>query len=175
MHQYIPDHLQHNAYCDGGCIVKNPSSLGGSWAWCLVDQKGEILEYDSGIIKPQDFGLDKITNNLAELYAALQAIDAQPKGWHGLLYSDSLVTIYRLSSSIRFNGIPKLLREKCLNLRRNKLWTPMHIAGHPTKADLEAGYNVKGLPVSIHNQWCDTECRRQANLFMKRLKRKRAS
>lgn len=29
-------------YCDGGVILKNPSEVGGTWAWCAVDAEGQI-------------------------------------------------------------------------------------------------------------------------------------
>ena len=100
-------------YCDGGVISKNPSPLGGTWCWVLVsyenDPEGERVDFDCGLILPSDVGLEKITNNLTELYAAHQALVYMPKGFTGLFYTDSKVTWHRITSSYSFNGIPDRL------------------------------------------------------------------
>ena len=165
----MPDHLTYDVYCDGGVIGRNPSAYGGTWAWTLVNSAGKRLECDSGVVEPKTWGLQKITNNFTELYAALQALQAMPKGWQGFLWTDSRITYYRLTSSNKFNGIPEDLQQLCIKLRMIRTWTIMHLGGHPTRSDLEVGYDERGLPVSIYNVWCDKECKRQAKLFLGRL------
>ncbi len=39
-------------YTDGGVIGQNPSLVGGTWAWCLVDASGEMRRHAFGRITP---------------------------------------------------------------------------------------------------------------------------
>lgn len=165
---HVPDHLQYDLYTDGGCIKTNPSALGGTWAWTLVDRRGNRVECDSGVIVPQDFDVAKITNNQMELYAAVMGLEAMRAGWCGMLYTDSQVTLYRLTVSYKFNGISSDLKQRCLRLRANKLWTPLLCGGHPTKQALADGYDHRGYPVHLANVWCDDECKRNAHKFLSR-------
>lgn len=161
---------QTDLYTDGGVIGRNPSSLGGTWAWCLVDTtKNKRLAFDSGVITPQDIGLPVVTNNLTELFAALQgllAIEAREPLWQGFLWSDSIITLRRLTFSSRFKGVPGGLKQLCLKIRRNKRWTPLLCKGHPTKSDLEVGYSKRGRPVSKHNVFVDKCCNKLAKKFL---------
>jgi hypothetical protein len=112
--------------------------------------------------------LPTITNNLTELLAVVKGLEAMARGWQGILYSDSKVTWWRLTTSSKFNNIPSELSKKCLALRRNKLWTPILCGGHPKPADLEVGYDHRGLPVFTHNVWCDKRCTELAKRFKER-------
>lgn len=156
-------------FCDGGCIVKNPSIYGGTWCYVLVEDNKSISTA-SGIILPNDVGLPAITNNLSELFAALKGLAAAPTGWQGALYTDSLITLRRITTGEKFNGIPQKLREKTLELRRGRKWQGILLSGHPTKAQLEIGIGRKGRPVSKWNVYCDQECKRLATEFMKGFK-----
>ena len=162
----VPDHLTFDLYCDGGCILKNPSPLGGTWAWCAVDKAGRRLDCGSGVIDPKDVGYPAVTNNVSELYAALQALESAPTGWSGILYTDSKVTLYRLTTSNKFTKVPRELIDKCLHLRRWRQWSVILLGGHPSKSDLEVGFDHRGLPVSRHNRWCDERCRLMAQRFL---------
>ena len=166
MANLVPEHLTYDFYTDGGCIKKNPSALGGTWSWCLVDKNGKRLDCAAGIITPKDIGLPTVSNNVAELYATLMALESAPKGWAGILYTDSKVTLLRLTTSDKFNGVPLVLRDKCLRLRRWRQWSVVLLGGHPSKSDLEVGYDHRGLPVSRHNQFCDDRCRSMAERFL---------
>lgn len=169
MTKFIPEHLQYDVYCDGGVIVSNPSPYGGTFAWCVVNKTGKRVQCDSGVIEPKDIGMPKVTNNFSELYATIHALEAMPTGWAGILWTDSLITYRRLNHSPKFKNIPDWLRNKCLQLRHNKLWTVMHCGGHPTASDLEVGYDERGLPVNKFNVWCDARCREEADKFMSKL------
>lgn len=165
----IPDNLQYDLWTDGGTLGRNPSPIGGVWAWTLVNERGVKLECDSGGFEPKALDMPTLSNNVMELYAALRGLVEMPQGWAGFLYTDSKITWYRLASSDSFKGVPPKLKDMCLQLRARKMWTPLLVAGHPTKEDLLVGYNRKGLKASTHNQWCDHECRRQAAILWKKI------
>lgn len=166
--QPLPDNIYHHLYVDGGCVGRNPSPHGGTFAWCVVNRDGKRLRYGSGLILPRDIGMAKVSNNVAELWAAVEGLLAMPSGWAGLLWTDSKVTWWRLTTSIKFNGIPRDLKLRCLRLRTNRAWTPMLLGGHPKISDLEVGYDRRGIPVSRHNCFCDERCRREALRYLRR-------
>lgn len=158
--------MNTSLYTDGGCIGRNPSSLGGTWAWCLVDENGKLLEHESGIVEPSNIGLLTVTNNLTELLAAVKGLSVMPAKWSGIIYTDSLVTLRRITKSQKFNGIPNWLRKETLDLRKNRQWKVILVGGHPSKADLIRGKRKKnGLIVSQWNVFCDKECNRLARKF----------
>ncbi len=153
-------------YTDGGVIQKNPSPYGGTWAWCLVEDNS-IVHQDSGIIQPIDLGLEKISNNVSELYAAMRGLSFLPTEWNGTIHIDSEVTLWRITTSNSFNNVPIFIRDKVLELRAGKFWKVILLGGHPTKAELKQGYRKRNnLPVSKWNQWCDQECTRLAEQFL---------
>jgi ribonuclease HI len=153
-------------YCDGGCITRNPSPVGVTWAYCYVNAAGERIASAGGIIPaPPDRPL---TNNLAEYAAAIKALEALPARWSGPLYSDSQVTLGRLCWGWATRGLPPgWIGRAQVALARLGPITPVLLQGHPTKDDLQAGVGAKrGLPVSVHNCWCDEECTRQARAYL---------
>ncbi len=158
-----------NLYADGGVIRSNPSPYGGTFAWLLVDENDKRISCDSGVIEPKNVGMLKITNNLSELWAAISALEAMPPNWAGTIWSDSKITCYRLTTSDKFNGIPRDLKYKCLRLRRWAKWKVRHLGGHPTKRELLAGVDGRGLVVSKYNCWCDLRCGEEALRFLRRL------
>ncbi len=119
-------------FCDGGCIGRNPSTIGGTWAWCLISPQDELLEQSSGIITPEKAKMPKITNNLTELLAAVEALSSVVSQWDGTIYTDSKVTYHRLHGSSAFTGIPLWLRQKTENLRRGRRWKVQLLGGHPS-------------------------------------------
>jgi ribonuclease HI len=153
-------------YTDGGVIGKNPSPLGGTWCFCVV-QEGEILWQGSDIITPDIFKIKTISNNFSELYAAVMGLSSLPIGWEGTLYSDSLITIHRVTNSVKFNGIPNSLRLKTLDLRRNRKYKTVLLGGHPNKLELDSGFRKDGKPVSKWNVLCDKTCTKLAKGFPK--------
>lgn len=148
-------------YTDGGVIGKNPSTIGGTWAWCGVDENGEQVIHRGGVVpcvgKP-------ITNNHTEQIAITLALEAMPDGWSGTVYSDSQVALGRVFKGWKEKNLPRNISERSTAaVKRLGKITPVLLQGHPTKADLLAGVGAKrGLPVSVHNQWCDEECGRQS-------------
>lgn len=153
-------------YTDGGCIGPNPSPIGGTWAWCAVDSTGVRVQTRSGVV-PAGSDL-RGTNNVAEYYAVLQALEFQPRGWTGTLYSDSAVTLGRIFGDWATAGIPAAWVARA-SAARGRLGpvTGVLVKGHPTKKDLAAKKSLRtGRPVSIHNQWCDQACRAAGHAYL---------
>lgn len=166
------DPLAFNLFVDGGVLGRNPSLHGGTYGWVLVNTQGKRVEYDSGVITPESVGKQKVTNNLSELFAALAALEyvlANWPGYQGCLWTDSIITCRRLTNSVRFNGIPRAMELRCLKLRRNRLWLPQHLGGHPNKKELALGYDSRGLPVSIHNVFVDKLCQNESARYFRRM------
>ena len=161
--------LPHKIYVDGGVIGRNPSALGGTWAWVWVDKKDRELRHDSGIITPKQAKLDKITNNYTELYAALEGLASVGNYWDGIIYTDSLITLRRITYSMSFKNIPNSLKEKALELRKDREWDCILVKGHPTKKDLLRGTCPKGTLVSRWNVFCDRKCKHLAREFKENL------
>ncbi len=59
-------------FCDGGVIQKNPSPLGGTYAYCLVEQDKRVWER-AGVIGTDESGTPAVTNNLTEMLAVFSA------------------------------------------------------------------------------------------------------
>jgi ribonuclease HI len=156
-------------YADGGVIKKNPSPIGGTWAWCGVTV-GECRIIQRGGFIPAPEGR-LITNNHTEFIAATLALEAMPEGWSGVLCSDSQITLGRLFERWRIANLPRNVYMRGISaLKKLGDVKPLLLQGHPTKKDLERGIGAKrGYPVSIHNVWCDKECGRQAELYLRQL------
>lgn len=145
-------------YTDGGLVLKNPSPVGGSWAYRLVDSidrlGGNVVkEFSGGRIQPE------ITNNTTEFIAAVLAFRQLPEGWSGLWLPDSEVTVTRLL----YGGKGKGLSEDQIKWGRETMERMGKIevqllGGHPTRKALASGFRADGKPVSIHNVWCDKAC-----------------
>lgn len=148
-------------YTDGGVIGQNPSTLGGTWAYCLVDATGQRITCDSGIITPAEAQLPAVTNNLTELLAIVKGREALPYAWTGTIHSDSWVSLQRVFLAAKLKNVPPWLVTRLQKLQRDGWFTGCHwmlLDGHPTKAQLAAGVGKRGAPVSIHNVWCDQAC-----------------
>lgn len=147
-------------YADGGVVSKNPSSIGGTWAWCHVDERGQRVNEDSGYISAADNG-QPVSNNVTELLALLNGIDALPAGWIGTVYSDSLISLGRVFQSWKLHNCPAWLLQRMGEvLRRHDVarMTYVLLDGHLTKEQLATGKGKRGNPVSEHNVWCDEAC-----------------
>lgn len=160
-------------FTDGGVIGKNPSEVGGTWAFCHVGADGKRLRDGCGVVQPSDVGLPAVTNNLTELLAAVLALEGLPEEWEGTFHTDSLVTLYRVRGYQRgekpskFNGIPDSIRSRLESaVDRLGRFTCMLLGGHPSKKDLARGSRADGTPVSIHNVYCDQICSTQARKFL---------
>jgi ribonuclease HI len=140
-------------YCDGGTIGRNPSKIGGTWAWCKV------------VITPEDADTANITNNFTELYAAIRALESENTKKVSL-FTDSNITKLRLTTSNKFANIPKWMINRAKELRKIGNYEVTLLGGHPTKKELITGRKKKnGLPVSKFNCLCDEECNKLAKIF----------
>ncbi len=149
-------------YCDGGLIGSNPSTIGGTWAWCHVDKHGKRIAKKSGVLLPQP-GFT-CSNNDTELEAALRGLEALTGPVKVLtLFTDSWVTICRLVNN--GSGLVNEIQER---IRKAKAHWPLELVllgGHPTKKELKVGRRKDGKPVSVHNVWCDKACTRRADEY----------
>lgn len=155
-------------YTDGGVILKNPSTIGGTWAWCAVDARGNRVIERGGAVPARDG--QPITNNHMEQIALTLALEAMPDGWSGTVYSDSMIALGRVFKGWRLKNLPANVakRSAAAVARLGHIETVL-LQGHPTKADLACGMGKKrNLPVSIHNVWCDAECGLQAKAFLEK-------
>lgn len=146
-------------FADGGVISKNPSQIGGTWAWCGIDADGNrIVERAGAVAAPAS---RPITNNHTEQIAITLALEAVPEGWNGIVHSDSMIALGRVFKGWREANLPQNISHRSTNaVRRLGSIKTVLLQGHPTKKDLEAGIGAKrNLPVSIHNVWCDKACR----------------
>ena len=157
--------MNASLYVDGGVCGRNPSKIGGTWAWILVED-AILVKQASGIVTPEDIGVAAVTNNQTELLAAVRALDAAGKEWQGILWTDSQVTKYRLEDSKSFEGVPSWLRLWTLAIRRQpRRYRIKLLGGHPSLQELEQGCRRDGTPVSKWNVFCDEECQRLAKSF----------
>ena len=163
------------AFANGGGISRNPSPIGGTYAWTHVDAAGNRIHTGSGLVLPDltadDLAItdayncpyDEVTNNLTEFIALTSALLALPEHWSGPVHSDSQVTLGRLFWGWKIPRIPVdwIVRASDALARLDTL-TPVLLDGHPTRTQLAAGRGKRGHPVSEHQVWCDVECRRVA-------------
>lgn len=159
-------------YADGGVIKKNPSTIGGTWAWCGVNAAGERVIEKSGVVEATE--KRAVSNNHTEQIAITKALEAMPDGWSGIVYSDSQIALGRVFKGWRENNLPKNIsvRSKKAVLRLGHIETVL-LQGHPTKEDLKNGIGKKrGFPVSIHNVWCDKACGIEAANYVKTMENK---
>lgn len=160
----------HAIYCDGGVCGKNPSKIGGTWAWCWVNEDDCLIGHDSGFVTPGMMKTKSVTNNQTELLAAVTALASVGlfKGWSGTLYTDSLVTLYRVTDGVSFNAVPGWLEERARLIREGRKYRVKLVAGHPTRKELLSGVRLRnGLPVSHWNAFCDKLCREAAEAYLK--------
>ena len=159
-------------YVDGGVILRNPSPIGGTWACCYVENDA-IVWSRSGVLTPDQACVKEVTNNQSEMYAMLMGLLALPKEYQGKVFSDSMITIGRVSMGWKWKNIPDWGHDLYYQARQhipgfNEIKFK-HLDGHPTKDQLQAGFGKRGNPVSKWNVWCDERCTYEGKEYMKRM------
>lgn len=184
----------HRLYCDAGTLPSpkfddagapildvrgkqvwhvNPSILGLTWAWVLVDDREREVARESGsLLCPVEVKgrIWPAQSDLAEWYAVQRGLQALPSGWQGEVATDNLLTIHRMFHSYPTRSIPPSWVSAAAGDRRRLmatggLLTPIHLKGHPTRRMLALGHNgteqVPGTPVSIWNDLVDKLCHQE--------------
>ncbi len=157
-------------YTDGGLAGANPSKIGGSWAFVIVE-RGVQTHAASGFITPADVGRDVVSNNASELWATLEAMEYVAAGWDGVLYTDSYVTLCRIRRTKKqasLKGIPPPMRARLAAAKaRLGLYSVCLLAGHPTLRELAEGRRQRnGLLASPWNVACDEMCTEEVAKFL---------
>jgi ribonuclease HI len=159
-------------YTDGGCIGKNPSTEGGTWAYVGVGPGSGCVDgiyiKGSGVVTPACIGLPAVTNNYTELFAAVRGMEKMADGWDGEVLTDSYVTLCRILKHRdgKMNGIPKDLQDRVAAFKKRLgKYRVTLLQGHPTDAELRAGFGASGRPVSRWNVMCDEMCNAAAATY----------
>jgi len=163
-------------YVDGGVIASNPSMIGGTWACCLISERG-FCHGHSGVVQPHEItnAFEAVSNNQSEMMALLEGLRRLPEGFNGTIYSDSQITLGWAFMGWKWKNIPSWMTF-VYQIQRKRLlkWDEIKyvlLDGHPTKKQLEAGIGKRGHPVSEHNVWCDEACRQAGTTFMESIAR----
>lgn len=151
-------------FTDGGLASKNPSSIGGAWAWCFI-KSGWFIRTGSGILTPADCDTTTVSNNDLELIAAIRALEGVGNDYDGVLWTDSYITLRRLiNPKAPLKGLSLWLKERLRRIQRGRKLNVKLLGGHPSLEELRNGCRKNGRPVSRFNQWCDDECNRLIEL-----------
>jgi hypothetical protein len=154
-------------YTDGGVIGRNPSTIGGTWAWRRVERYETTS--DAGVIEARG-AYPTISNNMTELLALVKGLEALPEGWSGRVCSDSKIALGWVFWGYRRTlAVPSLCARADAAVARLGRLVPVLHDGHPTRDQLAAGVGKRGNPVSEHNAFCDKECNRVGAEFLARL------
>lgn len=156
-------------YADGGVIQKNPSEIGGTWAYVIVDDDDETVLYqDSGIVTADEAGTP-VTNNQMEFLALIRGLSGNLTVSQTLreVRSDSKISLGRLFSGWSITNIPQWMIDEWKAVLKHydtKVWSNCLMMkhtlldGHPTDGQLEKGTGKRGHPVSKWNVMCDRMC-----------------
>lgn len=160
---------ENKLFTDAGVALKNPSTIGGMWAYRLL-QDGLVVAQASGFIEAKHFP-GAVTNNQTEMLALVRGLEALPPDWVGTIYSDSQITLGRAFLGWKWDNIPTWLYNRFGQQRaRLENWWPtiqyVLLDGHPTRAQLKAGIGKRGHPVDVNNKWCDEACTQAAQDYL---------
>jgi len=163
-------------YADGGVIQKNPSEIGGTWAYIIVDDDDETILYrDSGVVTRAEVGVP-VTNNQMEFLALVRGLLGHTSLSAHLteVRSDSNISLGRLFKGWSITNIPQWMIDEwktALKHYDTKVWTNCLMMkhtlldGHPTKSQLANGFGKRGHPVSKFNVLCDRMCNEEAQEY----------
>lgn len=173
MNEWVPVRV----YTDGGVIKRNPSVIGGTWAYVQTDERDQDVFEASGFVTPEQIGKPDVSNNVTELLAVLEAMEALPKGWAGEILTDSMVTLRRVRRTrkqAQLHGVPESMRLRLARCKRRLGgYTVSLLGGHPNKKEVAAGLRKDGRPCSRHNVRCDDLCRLESEKFLANFSREK--
>lgn len=172
-------------YTDGGQILSSPSPYGGTWAVVRVGDDDDALDEMSGLLLPHHLGVSRITNNDAETYAMVRALESLDDDADVVAYSDSEVTLKRLARVYRGQPPTKTMNQELYDraeaaLSRLGVVRFAHCKGHPLRRDLKKEpdrwgrlFNDRGQLISRHQVRADELCTEEAQRFLDGLKEAR--
>lgn len=153
--------MENQLYVDGGVVGRNPSPIGGVYAYRII-QAGKVVSEAGYFIDCEKSGVPSYTNNVTEMMALVKGLQQLPVDWNGTVFSDSMITLGRAFLSWKWKGVPLWLRNSFETQAKRLInWEILGhtlLAGHPTKSQLACGIGRHDLPVSEHNVWCDNAC-----------------
>lgn len=160
-------------YADGGVVGKNPSQLGGTWAFVVLYSKEGVLVkkfFDSGVVTLRSEGVSEITNNYTEFLAVLNGCEhlkrEHPENKIVYIHTDSNVTRCRFENEKpKFEGLTQSLVDRMRQVKINSNYIFRLLDGHPNKLQLQNGTGKRGQPVSKWNVFCDLLCNFQADIL----------
>lgn len=172
--QHMANHKDrvNRLYADGGVVLKNPSPLGGTWAYCMVTADGRLLYEDYDVVRANKFPAGVVTNNQMELLAVIRGLQTLRREMVVHVCSDSEITLGRLFKGYAMENIPEWMVNE-LNIERGRLhqfkdFKYTLISGHPTKLQLETGIGKHGHPTSEWNMRADELCHMAAEEYSDR-------
>lgn len=138
----------------------------GTWAWCHVDAKDQMVSEASGVVHRDEFGRDKVDSHHMEILALLSSLEALPDRWSGTVRSDSTGALKVMSGQC-LGRIPMPWATRIVLVRKrlgklNLEW----VRGHPNQNDLANGHRY-GVPVSEHNVYVDRRCHEESVRYLK--------
>lgn len=157
-------------YSDGGVVKKNPSPIGGTWAYVLVRDDQDIIGFNKGFISPQDMGVDEfVTNNQTELLAMVEGLSHLKHDAIVEICSDSEITLGRMFRGYALKNIPawlvRVMKHEQERLIHFKKFTYTLMDGHPTAMEVQRGIGKKGHITSKYNVLCDDMCNQVAQRY----------
>jgi hypothetical protein len=134
-------------------IGQNPSPIGGTWAWCMVNADGTRTRHAYGYVTPADLGTPTVSNNHTELLALVLGLEALPAGWAGTVYSDSWVSLQRVFLAAKLANVPPWLVDRLQTLQKSGALKQMTCT-LPDGEEPQHGLSfelqpLKGLPFTI--------------------------
>lgn len=170
MDPYIPP---KSLWTDGGLLSRNPSKIGGTWAWVRVNEKLEIENQSSGILLPKHLNTEarvytEVTNSHSEITAIYRGLRELPDDWIGEIVTDSKLCISwltqkdRLGERLVWKNCPDWLQERVIQ-EQNRIYGSgghlkyRHVDGHQNDS-IDHRFNIL----------CDDMCRKEGEDYKER-------
>ena len=155
---------------DASCFEGGKNSVGAAWAYRHISTGQCVIKEESGRVAARELGVNAIFSDIAEIYAALVALESAPAEWHGQLLVDNEAAFRLFHTRVAWEGLPYRLasRFQCVVAKLGK-YSVHQVVSHPSATSRKLGYQVgscgKRRPVSSHHVACDKLCRKVARLW----------